>query len=209
MGKGWKHFILITKHRHQVIRNGFHMGIFWKTLGHDLSKYGREEFHHSKMYFTGKMSPVFVDRMHHDYYSRIATHHTKRNKHHWEYWTDFLCGRLIVKTIPYRYAVEYVCDVLAASKVYNGKAFQRDTALRYFNGKEGHYYMTQATKEFVVWCLSQYAESGWKHLKKKETKAKYEEIIRKHPDVEVVEELRIPGPLPPLDKNPEEEPIIC
>jgi hypothetical protein len=58
--------------------------------------------------------------------------------------------------------------------------------------------MTQATREFVDWCLDTYAKVGWKGLKKKITKAKYAEITSKYPDVEVCEALRLEGELPPL-----------
>jgi hypothetical protein len=88
--------------------------------------------------------------------------------------------------------------VLSASKTYGKKDFQPDTALEYFRSKCGHYYMSEATKEYVDWCLATYAEKGWKGLKKKLTKAKYREITSQHPDVEIFETLRIEGKLPPL-----------
>ncbi|MFA6624525.1 MAG: DUF5662 family protein [Bacilli bacterium] len=201
MSHPFKHFIVITKHRHLVIRNAFHMGIFFHSLGHDLSKYGYTEFHQSAKYFTGKSSPVFLDRLNHDYYSVICQHHTKINRHHWEYWTDFFVGRILAVNMPYKYATEYVCDVLSASKNYEGKAFKNDDPLKYFLSKKGHYYLTDATSEYIEWCLIKFSESGFKELKRKQTKAKYQELVRKFKPTKLYENTLIDCPVPSLEKK--------
>ena len=108
----FRHFALITRHRHMVIANGFHCGIFFHCLRHDLSKYGFTEFFTSAHYYVGNRSPVYEERLQNGYFSRVCQHHTKRNKHHWEYWTDFFCGRIVVMTMPWVYATETVCDML-------------------------------------------------------------------------------------------------
>lgn len=183
----FKHFVLITKHRHRVIRNASHMGIFWHSLKHDLTKYGWLEFHTSSKYYVGDHSPVYEERLHNNYFSRVCQHHTKRNPHHWEYWADFFGGHILAKRMPWKYTVEYVCDVLSASYTYNPKAFKKDSAYQYFEGKKDHYFLNKGTAEFISWCLKQYAETGWKHLKKKETKAKYNEIASRTNEVDVYE----------------------
>jgi hypothetical protein len=198
MSHPFRHLAVITRHRHRVLLNALHMGIFFHALGHDLSKLSWTEFATSARYYAGSYSPVYKERMANHYFSRICQHHTKRNPHHWEYWTDFFAGRLLAKTMPYKWACEYVCDMLSASKTYDKKDFKPDTTLEYFRSKCGHYYMTEATKEYVDWCLATYAEKGWKGLKKKLTKAKYEEITSRLPDVEVIDRLRLEGELPPL-----------
>ena len=191
-----RHFNTVTKHRHQVLRNASHMGIFFFALHHDLSKYSPKEFWTSARYYAGTHSPVNDERAANNYFSKVCQHHVRRNPHHWEYWTDFYKGRILVKTMPYKWALEYVCDTLSASKTYNGKAFTKEMTLNYFNEHCLWYYMSTATKEFVRWCLERYAESEWKDLKKKNTKAKYQEIISKYPDVEVITELHPYGDLP-------------
>ncbi|MCQ2742848.1 MAG: DUF5662 family protein [Bacilli bacterium] len=166
------------------------MGIFWHALKHDLTKYGYTEFHNSKKHYVGTSSPVFEERKENENFSFICQHHTKRNPHHWEYWTDWFRGDIIVCTMPYKYAVEYVCDMLAASKVYSGKKnFDPHNAVKYFEERYPYFYMTQATIEFIHWALIEYAQNGWKNLKKKNTKAKYLEITSKYPKFET-----IPGP---------------
>lgn len=186
---GFKHFILITRHRHRVLKNAWKCGIFFHTLYHDLSKYGHYEFSRSKKYFTGDRSPVLGERKENNYFSFICQHHTRRNPHHWEYWTDFYSGHLVLCTMPYKYATEYVCDMIAASSIYNGKNFKKDTCINYFLSKCPRYYITQATKEYVTWCLTRFAELGFKGLKKKDTKAKYAEITAKLPRIEVLDAL--------------------
>lgn len=201
MSHFFKHFITITKHRHRVIRNAFHMGVFFRALRHDLTKYSFIEFSNSAYYYAGDHSPVFEQRLRNNYYSSICQHHTKRNPHHWEYWTDFFMGRVLAKTMPYKVATEYVCDMLSASYTYNPKAFKPDTTLQYFLRHSPRYFMTKATKEYVIWCLSRYAESGFKNLHKKETKAKYEEIVSRLPDVEIFDAALSDAPLPALKKE--------
>lgn len=198
MSHPFKHLITISKHRHQVIRNAWHMGIFFHSLKHDLSKLSWTEFHTSSRYYSGTMSPVYLERLDNHYFSTICQHHTRRNAHHWEYWTDFFNGRIVVKTMPYVWATEYVCDVLSASKTYDPEDFQPGTALTYFRDKSRHYYMSEATRRYIDWCLETYATTGWKGLTRKLTRAKYDEIVAKYPPVEVIETLTFDGTLPPL-----------
>jgi hypothetical protein len=198
MSHPFRHLLTITRHRHQVLRNAMHMGIFWHALGHDWSKLSPIEFNTSAKYYAGNYSPVYKERMDNEYFSRICQHHTRRNPHHWEYWTDYFLGRILMKRMPYKYACEYVCDMLSASKVYDPKNFKPETTLAYFRGKSPHYYMNQATVKFVDWCLETYATVGWKGLKRKITKAKYAEISALYPEVEICDKLRLDGDLPPL-----------
>ncbi len=196
-----RHFSTIATHYRYVLYYAAKLGIFWHALRHDLSKLSPAEFWPSAHYYAGTHSPVDNERRANHYYSRIAQHHTKRNPHHWEYWTDFYGGRLIVKTMPYAWATEYVVDTLAASRTYHKKAFTPTTALDYFRDKSKRFYMTRATKEYIDWCLAAYAKQGFAGLKKAATKEKYASLVALYPDVEVVEALHPTDPLPPLDSG--------
>ena len=92
MSHPFKHLRVILKHRHQVIRNGWHLGIFWHCLKHDLSKFGRTEFKVGSTYYVGTHSPIYEERLRNGYFSSACQHHTRRNKHHWEYWYDMING---------------------------------------------------------------------------------------------------------------------
>lgn len=201
MSHPFKHLRVILKHRHQVIRNGWHLGIFWHCLKHDLSKFGRTEFKVGSTYYVGTHSPIYEERLRNGYYSTACQHHTRRNKHHWEYWTDFFKGRIIAKNMPYKYALEYVADTLSASKTYDPKNFKGSTTLEYFNRNSPHYYLTDTTEEFIRWCLTEYAENGWKNLKKKNTKKVYKEIEAKYPKTKVFDTMKALGDLPLLKEG--------
>ena len=173
-----RHFWTVTKHRHHVFLNCVRCGIPFRGLVHDLSKFSFTEFINSSKYYVGVSSPVYEQRKDNDLVSTIALHHTGRNKHHWEYWVDFHRGNLIISMFPYKYAVEYFCDMIAASKVYSGKSFNRKGVLDYWNEKKEKYYFIHPKMiEFVTWALEQFAESGFKNLKKKYTKKKYDELM--------------------------------
>jgi hypothetical protein len=201
MSHPFKHLRVILKHRHQVIRNGWHLGIFWHCLKHDLSKFGRTEFKVGSTYYVGTHSPIYEERLRNGYYSTACQHHTRRNKHHWEYWTDFFKGRIIARNMPYKYALEYVADTLSASKTYDPKNFKGSTTLEYFNRNSEHYYLTDTTEEFIRWCLTEYAENGWKNLKKKNTKKVYKEIEAKYPKTKVFDTMKALGDLPLLKEG--------
>ncbi len=189
--KFFKHLILITKHRHQVIKNASHLGIFFHSLRHDLSKYTYLEFNESYKRYQGNMSPVFVQRKDNENYSTIAVHHTSRNKHHWEYYTDFYKGKVLVCNMPYKYCLEYVADTLAASKIYDKKNFNGQVVLEYFRNRVSNYLMTETTKKFIDWCLEEYALNGWKALNKKRTLAKYKELEKTYPKVKEYQTMEI------------------
>ena len=201
MSHPFKHLKVILKHRHQVIRNGWHLGIFWHCLRHDLSKFGRTEFKVGSTYYVGTHSPIYEERLRNGYFSSACQHHTRRNKHHWEYWTDFFKGRIIARNMPYKYALEYVADTLSASKTYDPKNFKGSTTLEYFNRNSEHYYLTDSTEEFIRYCLTEYAENGWKNLKKKNTKKVYKEIEAKYPKTKVFDTMKALGDLPLLKEG--------
>lgn len=194
----FRHFGTVCRHRFLVAKNGFHCGIGWHCLRHDLSKFSHVEFHNSALHYAGNHSPVYEERLTNDMFSYVAQHHTKWNKHHWEYWTDYFCGKIVALTMPWVYATEYVCDMLSASYVYHPKDFNPETTLEYFLKHSECYYMTQATREYVTWCLTRYKDLGFKGLKKKDTKAKYAEITSRLPRTEmfdhlIIDKTNIPG----------------
>ena len=133
MGKGFRHFKTITRHRHEVIRNCKRAGIFWQGLRHDLSKYSPTEFGQGAKYWQGTRSPNDREREVKGY-SDAWMHHKGRNKHHFEYWSDYSAVDKIVRPVemPLRYVAEMFCDRVAASKIYMGKNYTDRSPLEYF-----------------------------------------------------------------------------
>lgn len=126
-----KHFNTVNKHRWLVFVYSIKAGIPFRGLVHDLSKYSIDEFFPGCKYFQGTRSPIAAEK--NDIgYSKAWLHHKGRNKHHWEYWYDEFAPDQ-TPIIPYKYAVEMVCDGLAASKVYNGKNWKDDSQINFWN----------------------------------------------------------------------------
>ncbi len=119
-----KHFGTITKHRHAVIKNCIKAGIPLQGFKHDLSKYSPTEFIIGAKYYLGTRSPNEAERA--DYgYSKAWLHHKGRNKHHFEYWTDYNMTEKCVMPVkmPLKYVIEMFCDRVAASKIYMGDKY--------------------------------------------------------------------------------------
>lgn len=133
-----KHFITITKHRHQVIKHCAKAGILWQGLTHDLSKYNPVEFFVGARYFQGNRSPNEMEREKNGH-SEAWMHHKGRNRHHFEYWTDYNPKTSKVEPVkmPVKYVVEMFCDRVAASKIYLKKDYNDSYPLQYFlNAKD-------------------------------------------------------------------------
>ena len=128
-----KHFKTITRHRHLVMRHCRRAGIFWQGCRHDLSKYSPSEFLAGAKYYQGHRSPNERERELFGY-SAAWLHHKGRNKHHFEYWTDYNPETKTMSPVkmPLRYLVEMFCDRVAASKIYFGPDYTDRAPLDYF-----------------------------------------------------------------------------
>ena len=114
-----KHIVLVTKHKWLVFKFSIKLGIPFRGLMHDLSKFSYTEFWESAKYYNGERSPI-TDCKKEKGYSLSWLHHKGRNKHHDWYWVD-LDAPEVAPVIPYKYVVEMICDKLSASITYNGK----------------------------------------------------------------------------------------
>jgi hypothetical protein len=131
-----KHFQTITKHRHQVRKICFKIGIPWQGLTHDLSKYSFKEFFVGAKYYLGNRSPNVMEREKYGY-SSAWLHHKGRNKHHFEYWYDIGPSKKYEPVkMPLKYVKEMFADRVAACKIYRGKNYQDSNALDYLLEKE-------------------------------------------------------------------------
>ena len=124
--KCFLHIFLVLRHKHKVFVNCAKCGIPFRGLVHDLSKFSPEEFIESVRFYQGNRSPIGVCRRELGM-SYAWLHHKGRNKHHIEYWFDPECAELPL--MPYKYAVECVCDKLAATKIYAKENYTPDLPL--------------------------------------------------------------------------------
>lgn len=177
MIKAIKHFNLITKHKWNVFKLCIKAGIPYRGLVHDLSKYSPTEFIESAKFYVGDHSPI-TEAKKANGYSKAWLHHKGRNKHHYEYWYD---GTAPDKTpvIPYKYAVEMVCDTIAAGKTYLGNKWNNGSQLEYWNRTKDLTYINVKTANFLEAVYKEVSESGIeKTINKKNLKKLYNKYCK-------------------------------
>lgn len=165
-----KHLKMIIKHRNEVRKLCFKCGLYWQGLVHDLSKYSFIEFSEGVKYYNGIKSPTAICREITGK-SNAWEHHKKKNKHHPEYWIY----NNNYKLMPYKYAVESICDRISACKTYKGISYTNSEPLQYWNyQKEKGYKINNNISEFydiIFKDLEKYGEN--KILNKLYLKSKY------------------------------------
>lgn len=161
MAHPFLHFCTITKHRHRVISHCFRAGIGWQGLFHDLSKYSPAEFIPGARYYQGTRSPNEGERETLGY-SLAWMHHKGRNRHHFEYWNDLSTKTKMYEPVkmPLRFVKEMLCDRIAASKIYRGKAYTDAMPLEYFQRGNARKKMHPDTADLLESWLVMLAERG-------------------------------------------------
>lgn len=161
MNKAWQHFRTITKHRHCVVQHCRKAGILWQGLLHDLSKYGPAEFFTGVKFYQGHRSPNEGEREAYGY-SMAWMHHKGRNKHHFEYWTDYNPGTRSVTPVkmPRKYVIEMFCDRVAASKIYLKGQYTDHSPLDYFMKSKGRRVIHPDTSGELENLLTMLADQG-------------------------------------------------
>lgn len=161
MGHPIKHFITVTKHRHAVIRHCYKAGILRQGLLHDLSKYSPSEFISGARFYVGSRSPNEMEREENGY-SLAWMHHKGRNRHHFEYWTDYNTKSKVTEPVkmPIKYVAEMFCDRVAASKIYNGDKYTDSFPLDYFLKAKGRRVIHTETSELLESLLTELSEKG-------------------------------------------------
>ncbi|MBQ8380818.1 MAG: catalase [Clostridia bacterium] len=172
--KAFLHTALVLRHKHGVFIGCVKCGLFWRGLVHDLSKFSPTEFIESVRYYQGNRSPIGVSRREQGV-SLAWLHHRGRNKHHIEYWYDHECDPLPL--MPYKYAVECVCDKLAATKTYAKGSYTPDMPLLHWQ-RYGHLApCNPKLSRFIEEVFIDIRDKGEKHvLNKKYMKSTYQRI---------------------------------
>lgn len=159
----FKHLHTINKHRFLVFKNCWRCGIRYRGLVHDLSKYSPTEFFAGVKYYQGYRSPTIKERIERGY-SRAWLHHKGRNRHHFEYWSDFspITNRYEPVKMPKVFLIEMFCDRIAASKVYLKDKYKDSSPLEYFINKDTDIVMHPETKKEIKYLLTMLSEKGEK-----------------------------------------------
>ena len=132
-----KHFKTITEHRHLVCRYCLRLGLVRQGFLHDLSKYSPVEFWRGAVYYQGTRSPNDAERRKTGV-SRAWLHHKGRNKHHFEYWIDYIINEdgtvgFGGNKMPKRYVAEMFCDRVAACRIYLRDKYTDSSAYDYYS----------------------------------------------------------------------------
>ena len=144
----FRHFILINRHKFWVFAYCAKAGLIRQGLFHDVSKFSPVEFFESVKYYDGKMSPIVKCKLENEV-SLAWLHHKGRNKHHYEYWQDDFDHGTNHLHMPYEYAMEMICDYLAAGHTYVKKEFSYKGEYEWWLEKQKIAAMDERTKRFV------------------------------------------------------------
>lgn len=130
---------------------------------HDLSKFSPTEFLPGVKYYTGTRSPNEPEREENGY-SLAWMHHKGRNRHHFEYWTDYNPQTKLLEPapMPAKFVKEMFCDRVAASKIYFGKEYNDSRPLEYYLKAKGRRVIHPKTAEEIERLLTILAEKGEK-----------------------------------------------
>lgn len=139
----------------------FRVGLIWRGLTHDLSKYSPTEFLTGVHYYQGNRSPNAAEREDIGY-SFAWMHHKGRNKHHFEYWTDLNLKTRRYEPVPMPtvYLVEMVMDRIAACKTYQGAAYTDASPLAYLTQSREADSVHPDTMRKLRYLLQMLAEQG-------------------------------------------------
>lgn len=170
----WKkikgHLKTITEHKLLVMRHCFKIGLYRQGIMHDLSKYMPSELLMGFMYYDdGKSSPNNGERRDKGY-SNAWMHHKGRNRHHFEYWTDYSLHPSEAKDplqaveMPRKYVAEMLMDRICASKNYNKESYTQHDPLSYFEHGKSHYLLHPQTEKELHGMLRMLDQKGEEYL---------------------------------------------
>ena len=151
----------IIDHRHAVFKHCVKAGIPLQGVTHDLSKFSPAEFRYGVKYFKGDKSPNEGEREAYGY-SIAWMHHKGRNKHHFEYWTDYNieANKMMPVKMPLKYVIEMFCDRVAASKVYMKEEYNNKAPYEYFDKGRARRTINKETSDFLEKLLKMLSVKG-------------------------------------------------
>lgn len=153
--KATGHLMTVLTHKKLVAEGCFQVGLYRQGLLHDLSKFHPVELLNGFRYYQGgKQSPNNGERVEKGY-SEAWMHHKGRNRHHFEYWTDYNTeavkkGLNPVQPVkmPRKYVAEMLMDRIAASKNYMKENYTDASPLDYYErGKAAKMIHPETAKE--------------------------------------------------------------
>ena len=155
------HLKTVQQHRNMVLKHCIKAGIPWRGLTHDLSKFSPTEFIPGVKYYQGNRSPNERER---ELFgsSHAWMHHKGRNRHHFEYWTDYnpATKRNEPVKMPDVFIFEMFCDRVAASKIYNKGNYNVSMPLEYFTRGKHRRFIEESTGRKLEFLLTMLRDKG-------------------------------------------------
>ena len=146
----------ILVHKFWVAYYCFQLGLYWQGITHDWSKFSITEFSRSVKYWDDKASSL-ENETRINGYSETFLHHRGRNPHHYEYWIHSLDRGGVPAKMPRKYALELVCDYLAACRTYGGNPRNE---IDWWNSYSPKIKMHEDTKSYVSNIFYGFYECG-------------------------------------------------
>lgn len=157
------HIGTVIKHKNNVCKACFKMGLYYQGIMHDFSKFSPTEFVPSVKYYSGTFSPNAVDKVKTGA-STSWLHHKGRNKHHFEYWMDYTTNTPIPEVMgckmPMRYIAEMIADRYAACIAYNGDHYDKGDAWAYYSRNGEHLHFDPDTRAVLETALKRMRDEG-------------------------------------------------
>jgi hypothetical protein len=167
-----KYFCTIARHKWEVLKLCFAVGLYRQGVMHDLSKFSSAEFFRAARHFNGTAAQKKNDR-----FALAWQHHKHYNPHHWEYWLDVKAGKLTALPMPAKYEAELVIDWIAAGKVYNAKKWDYTEPYKFWKKRkdmilhadtarnlENYFLLIQRHRDNELTALKKYMKSKVKNF---------------------------------------------
>jgi len=127
MNKHWRYFSYVLRHKWFVFVECCKLGIPWRGVVHDLSKFSPAEWFPYAEHFHGGNRDIHHGRDKTGYYRAGDTgddtfdfawlHHQHYNKHHWQWWVLPLdASDRVVRPMPDVYCKEMLADWYGAGR---------------------------------------------------------------------------------------------
>jgi len=159
MNKFFGHLKTVLVHKWWVFYYCHMVGLTWRGIKHDLSKFSPTEFFESVKYYTGTDSPINACKKDKGW-SKAWQHHKGRNTHHYEYWQDNFDNGGTALVMPFKDNLEMLCDYLAAGRAYMKDKFTFEAEYKWWRNKiSGPIAMHKVNKQFIETSLCMLLDS--------------------------------------------------
>lgn len=149
------HLKTILIHKYWVFICCCKVGMPIRGFFHDFSKFSPTEFFEGVKYYRNNTSPINYAKKDKGY-SAAWFHHRGHNKHHYKSWMDNFDqgGENIL--MPFKYALEMICDYIAAGYAYGGKQSIYERELTWWTNRQKQpLAMHPGLQNFVTECLTE------------------------------------------------------